>query len=105
MADKSYVVTAAYVTVKTNTPDGPRIVGRYAGTPVPADAPPEWIAHHLHKHMIAEAPPGTPGPPPATGSVAEQGAPDVDQAEAARERPAPPARQAPPPAPRRGKEG
>ncbi len=76
MAD-SYVVTGAYVTVKTVTPDGVRIVGRYAGAPVPPDASPEWITHHLDKGLIAKAPEGTPPAPPSAGTVEEQGAPDL----------------------------
>jgi hypothetical protein len=51
---KQYVVTGAYVTVKTNTADGPKLVGLYDGAPWPADAPEEATEHHLREGLIAE---------------------------------------------------
>jgi hypothetical protein len=60
-------VTGAYVTVKTSTADGVRVVGLYAGAPWPADADPEATEHHLANGLIAEV--GVPAkaepPPPA----------------------------------------
>ena len=55
---KRYRVTGAYVTVKTNTTNGPMIVGLYEGAPVPADASDEWLAHHLEADppLIEEVP-------------------------------------------------
>lgn len=51
---KQYVVTGAYVTLKTSTPQGPRILGFYRGAPVPADVSQEQIDHHLNQGLIAE---------------------------------------------------
>jgi hypothetical protein len=56
MAAKRYRVTGAYVTVKTDTTNGPMVVGLYEGAPVPADASEQWIAHHLENHLIEEVP-------------------------------------------------
>lgn len=56
MAAKRYVVTGAYVTVKTETTNGPMVVGLYEGAPVPADAGTAWVEHHLTNHLIAELP-------------------------------------------------
>jgi len=50
----AYRVTGAYVTVKTETADGMRIIGLYAGAPVPADASDEWVKHHLSSGLIEE---------------------------------------------------
>jgi hypothetical protein len=72
---KRYRVTGAYVTVKTDTTNGPMVVGLYEGAPVPADASEAWIAHHLANNLIEEVPQAEakaepvaaapPGPPPA----------------------------------------
>lgn len=55
MATK-YTVTGAYVTVKTMTDQGVRIVGLYAGAPVPADAGEAWVQHHLDNNLIEAVP-------------------------------------------------
>jgi len=70
MAAKQYVVTGAYVTVKTETADGPRVVGLYAGAPWPADAPPEATKHHLENSLIEEV--GAPAPAPAAAAKEEE---------------------------------
>lgn len=49
-----YIVTGAYVTVKTMTHQGPRILGLMAGAPVPDDAEPAWVKHHLETNLIVE---------------------------------------------------
>lgn len=49
-----YVVVAPYVTLKTMTHQGARILGFHAGAPVPDDVPPEMIKHHLDNKLIAE---------------------------------------------------
>jgi hypothetical protein len=57
-------VTGAYVTVKTMTMQGPRIVGLFAGAPWPADAPEDSTKHHLSVKLIAEVPePESPAEP------------------------------------------
>lgn len=50
----AYVVTAELVIIRTRTPDGVRLRHFYRGAPVPADAPPEQIEHHLRKGMITK---------------------------------------------------
>jgi len=50
----AYVVTAKLAIFKTMTHDGPRMRNFYQGSPVPSDAPPEQIEHHLRKGMIAK---------------------------------------------------
>lgn len=50
----SYVVVAPYVTVRTMTMDGPRIIGLFAGAPIPADADPGWCERHAEAKMIAK---------------------------------------------------
>lgn len=50
----AYRVTAPYVTVKTRTHEGERIIGLYAGGLLPADVPDEQIQHHLDNDMIVE---------------------------------------------------
>jgi hypothetical protein len=55
MADiKRYVVVAPYVTLRTMTQSGPRILGFHSGAPVPPDVPDDQIQHHLSKKMIVE---------------------------------------------------
>jgi hypothetical protein len=51
---KHYYVTGAYVTVRTMTPDGPRVVGLYEGAPWPDDAAEAATEHHLAEGLIAE---------------------------------------------------
>lgn len=79
---KRYVITGAYVTVKTMTTQGPRIVGMYAGAPWPDDAEAAATQHHLDCGLIEEVP--APAPPveapkvaavvkPATAGVAAKG--------------------------------
>jgi hypothetical protein len=51
---KEYTVTGKYVTARTMTTDGWRVVGLMEGARVPPDADPEWIEHHLRKKLIAE---------------------------------------------------
>jgi len=50
---KRYLVTAPYVTFVTNSHDGPKLLGFYAGAEVPADASEESIEHHLRLELIA----------------------------------------------------
>lgn len=52
MGQQRYVVAGAYVTVKTMTMEGPRIVGLFAGAPWPADAPLDATQHHLSQRLI-----------------------------------------------------
>jgi hypothetical protein len=52
MADKHYVVTGTYVTVRTGSP--PAVVGLYSGAPWPPDADPDDTRHHLDTGLIAE---------------------------------------------------
>lgn len=59
---KHYSVIGAYVTVRTVTQDGPRVVGLYAGAPWPADASEEATAHHLAEGLIAETGSGVKAP-------------------------------------------
>jgi hypothetical protein len=59
----AYVVTAKLAIFKTMTPDGIRMRYFYEGAPVPADAPPEQIEHHLAMGMIAKT--GDAGKTPA----------------------------------------
>jgi hypothetical protein len=77
MAAKSYIVVGAYATVTTLVDGKPTVVGRYEGNPVPADVSQDQIDHLLSRGLIAEAPSGSPPPAPSTGSVAEQGAPNL----------------------------
>lgn len=49
-----YVVTAPYVTVKTMTLEGPRIVGLYVNAPVPRDVDQGWIDRHIEAGMVME---------------------------------------------------
>ncbi len=63
--EPAYVVTAKLAIFRTHTPDGPRLRNYYEGAPVPADAPPEQIEHHLRKGMIAKA--GEPKAPRKSG--------------------------------------
>jgi hypothetical protein len=72
-----YRVTGAYVTVKTNTTNGPTVVGLYEGAPVPPDATPAWVEHHLANRLIEEVP-GTAEEPTLTaapGPTPRQAAP------------------------------
>jgi len=55
MAKTTYVVTAPYITVVTGTPNGPRLVGFYAGATLPDDVSDESIKHHLDQGMIAKS--------------------------------------------------
>lgn len=52
--DSNYVVTGAYVTVKTGTERGPAFVGLYSGAPWPHDATADSGQHHLDNGLIAE---------------------------------------------------
>ena len=52
MATK-YVVTAPYVTLLGDTPDGRRLVGLYRGSPVPDGVPEASLKHHLDAGLIA----------------------------------------------------
>lgn len=49
-----YKVVAPYVTVRTATDQGPRVVGLYQGAILPDDVPEESIQHHLDNDMIVE---------------------------------------------------
>lgn len=64
--EPAYVVTAKLAIFRTMTTDGPRMRNFYQGAPVPADAPPEQIEHHLRKGMIAKV--GDAGKPAARKS-------------------------------------
>lgn len=52
--DDDLTVLGAYVTVKTNTSEGPRLVGLYEGSPWPKDASPEATKHHLDNGLIGK---------------------------------------------------
>lgn len=56
MAEKrpEYTVTGKYVTARTMTTDGWRVVGLMEGARVPPDVDDDWIDHHLRKNLIAE---------------------------------------------------
>lgn len=75
MAATRYVVKAAYVTVKTMTPDGPQMRGLYQGAVVPEDAAEHWIKGHLASKMIEEipAPPEPKAEKPAAKPAAKDG--------------------------------
>src|SRR5690242_5279763 len=49
-----YRVTAPYVTLKTMTENGVRVVGLYAGAPVPFDVPQDSLDHHIRMGMVEE---------------------------------------------------
>lgn len=51
---KTYVVTAPYVTLQTDTTEGVRILGYYQGAVVPSDVPADQLKHHLDSNLIAE---------------------------------------------------
>lgn len=91
LTGRTYQVTGEYVLVKTMTPDGERVMGRYKGTPVPGDASAEWLRHHLRGGLIEPLPEGTAPPPPVVGGVdaqvAAQGAPDTTAEEPAKAEP------------------
>lgn len=65
-----YTVKGAYVTCKTMTTEGVRIVGLYAGAPVPGDAEDAWIKHHLDNNLIEAVPEPEPAAKPAAASHA-----------------------------------
>ncbi len=52
---KRYVVTGAYVTAKTMTTEGVRIIGLHAGAPLPNDVPESDGQHLLDHELIAES--------------------------------------------------
>lgn len=52
---KRYVVTGAYVTVKTMTVDGVKVIGLHRGAPVPADVDPAHLQHLLDHNLVGEA--------------------------------------------------
>jgi hypothetical protein len=54
MAAKQYAVTGAYVTVKTMTVDGVKVIGLHRGAPVPADVDPAHLQHLLAHDLVAE---------------------------------------------------
>jgi len=64
VAATRYVVKAAYVTVKTMTPDGPQMRGLYQGAVVPEDAAEHWIKGHLASKMIEAIPEPKPAKAP-----------------------------------------
>jgi hypothetical protein len=49
----TYVVTAPYITVRTGTADGLKILGFYVGAVLPGDVSEESIKHHLDSGLIA----------------------------------------------------
>jgi hypothetical protein len=49
-------VSAPYVTVKTGTPQGMRIVGLFTGAPMPFDVPQDTLDHHIAMDLVAEYP-------------------------------------------------
>ncbi len=53
-AVKEYVVTAPYVTVKTMTIQGVRVVGLMEGAPLPADVPERDLKHLLDQGLAHE---------------------------------------------------
>lgn len=56
MPGKRYLVTGQYVTFKTMTANGLCVLGFYRGAPVPDDAEPAAIEHHLKVGLIEEVP-------------------------------------------------
>jgi hypothetical protein len=58
-----YTVTGKYVTAKTMTTDGWRVVGLHEGAQLPPDVPEEDVAHLLRKGLVAEV--GNEPVPPA----------------------------------------
>jgi hypothetical protein len=73
--DKQYVVTGKYVTAKTMTSQGPRVLGLHEGAPVPPDVPQEWVTHHLNMDLIKELPAPDPEPAPKADAPAKPDAP------------------------------
>jgi len=53
--NKRYVVTAPYVTLRTMTVEGNRMLGFQAGATVPDDVPEDSFDHHLSHGLIAPA--------------------------------------------------
>lgn len=49
---KLYVVTGAYVTVKTMTVDGVKVIGLHRGAPVPRDVDPAHLQHLLSHNLV-----------------------------------------------------
>jgi hypothetical protein len=70
-----YKVTGHYVTAKTATSDGVKILGFHTGAILPPDVPPATIRHLLSVRLIAplEVP-----PPPAPAPVVLAGEPPYD---------------------------
>jgi hypothetical protein len=52
--NKTYVVTAPYVTVRVNTDQGTRLLGYYKGATLPDGVTEASIQHHLDRNMIEE---------------------------------------------------
>ncbi len=73
---EEYVVTGPYVTVKTLTPQGIRVVGLYDGAPLPADVPQKDLEHLLAQGLVHER--GWVPPSPQDEAAAR----DADQAAA-----------------------
>lgn len=80
-------VCSPYVTVKTSTTEGMRIIGLHRGAPLPVDVQPEQVKHHADHGLIerfavtkaerqhlADDPPGGPGVPEPGPPAAEQAA-------------------------------
>jgi hypothetical protein len=73
MPQQRYVVTAPYVTLKTATVDGIKIVGFYQYAPVPEDVDPEVIKRHLAAGSISKVG-DEPDPEPGAAQQADQDA-------------------------------
>jgi hypothetical protein len=70
MATKQYQVTGAYVTTKTMTTQGMRVIGLHRGAPVPADIDPEHLKHLIAHELVGEVGQPQPDPmPPAQRAV------------------------------------
>jgi hypothetical protein len=68
LARSQFMVSAPLVNVRTFGLDGsPVVIARYAGAPVPQEADPEWIRHHLAHRLITEMPHGLGQPAPVDG--------------------------------------
>jgi hypothetical protein len=51
---KQFAVTGPYVTVKTMTVDGVKVIGLHRGAPVPQDVDPAHLQHLLDHDLVGE---------------------------------------------------
>jgi hypothetical protein len=62
VAGQQFVVTGPYITVKTGTLEGVRVLGFYRDAPVPKDVNPEHLLHLLRHDLIGPTPVPAPTP-------------------------------------------